>query len=64
MPQFLGFGMGRMEALKRVEARKDDRINFVTTHSEYLPNVNKHRNYLQENGLESYVECHGLIQWT
>ena len=56
--------MERKEGLKRVEARKDDRINFVTTQSAYLPNVNKHRNYLQENGLESYVECHGLIQWT
>ena len=55
-----GFGMERKEALKRAEVKKDDRINFVTTHSAYLPNVNsilkKHRNYLQENGLEGYVE--------
>ena len=52
--------MDRKEALKRVGVKRDDRINFVTTHSSYLPNVShilkKHRNYLQENGLESYIE--------
>ena len=36
------------------------RINFVTTHSAYLPNVNKilkrHGHYLREDGLERYVE--------
>ena len=36
------FKMDREDALKRVERRKDDnRINFVTTHSAYLPNVNR-----------------------
>ena len=33
--------MTRAEALKRAEKKADDRINFVTTHSSYLPNVNK-----------------------
>ena len=55
-----GFKMDRKKALERVGVKKDDRINFVTTHSSYLPNVSqilkKHRNYLQENGLESYIE--------
>ena len=37
----------------------DRRINFVTTHSAYLPNVNRilrrHSHYLKEDGLEGYV---------
>ena len=54
------FKMDREDALKRVERRKDDnRINFVTTHSAYLPNVNRilrrHSHYLKEDGLEGYV---------
>ena len=49
-----GFKMDRKDALERVGVKN------VTTHSSYLPNVSqilkKHRNYLQENGLESYIE--------
>ena len=53
------FKMDREEALKRVEKKKDKRINFVTTHSAHLSNVNKilkrYRHYLNEDGLEMYV---------
>ena len=55
-----GFMMTRDEALRRVEKKRDNRINFVTTHSSYLPNINKilkrHRHYLKEDGLDKYVE--------
>ena len=53
------FKMSRRDALQRVERRKDSKINFVTTHSAYLPNVNRilkrHRHYLNEDGLEGYI---------
>ena len=32
--------MTREEALERAERKKDNRINFVTTHSSHLPNIN------------------------
>ena len=55
-----GFKLTRQEALKRVEKKSDNKINFVTTHSAYLPNVNRilrrHSHYLKEEGLEKYVE--------
>ena len=55
-----GFKMSREEALKRATKKKDDRINFVLTHSAYLPKVGnilkRHRHYLKEDGLEKYVE--------
>ena len=54
-----GSKMDRKVALERVEARRDDRVNFVTTHSAYLPNVNnilkRHGGYLKENGLEEFI---------
>ena len=50
------FKMPREEALQRVEKKEDKRINFVTTHSAYLPNVNRilkrHGHFLKEEGLE------------
>ena len=53
------FSMEREEALERVEKKKDNKINFVTTHSAYLPNVNRilkrHSHYLREDGLEGYI---------
>ena len=52
--------MAREEALKRVKKKTDNKINFVTTHSAHLPNVNKilkrHGHYLREEGLDKYVE--------
>ena len=55
-----GFKMPREEALKRVEKKEDKRINFVTTHSAYLPNINKilrrHEHFLKEDGLDKYVK--------
>ena len=52
--------MDRKEALERVKKERDNKINFVTTHSAYLPNVNKilkrHSHYLKEDGLEGYIE--------
>ena len=41
-------------------AKKEDRrVNFVLTHSGYLPNVNRilkrHRHYLEEDGMEQYI---------
>ena len=43
----------------RAEKRNDSRINFVTTHSVYLPNVNqilkRHSHYLEEDGLGKYI---------
>ena len=54
------FRMERTEALKRVEKKTDKRVNFVLTHSGYLPNVNKilkrHGHYLEEDGLGQYVK--------
>ena len=54
------FKMERGEALKRVEKKSDKRVNFVITHSGYLPNVNRilkrHGHYLEEDGLEMYVK--------
>ena len=53
------FKMEREEALKRVEKRSDKRINFVLTHSGYLPNVNRilkrHEHYLKEDEMSNYV---------
>ena len=55
-----GFEMAREDALKRVEKKQDHKINFVTTHSSYLPNINKilrrHGHYLREDGLDKYIE--------
>ena len=55
-----GFKMSREDALKRVKRKEDNRINFVTTHSAYLPNVNKilkrHGHFLKEEGLDRYVK--------
>ena len=52
--------MTRKEALVRAEKKKDEKINFVTTHSLHLPNVNKilkrHGHYLKEEGLDRYVK--------
>ena len=52
--------MERRAALARVEKKGDSKINFVTTHSAHLPNVNKilkrHGHYLKEDGLEGYIE--------
>ena len=54
-----GSKMERKAALERAEAKKDDRINFVITHSGHLPNVSnllkRHSGYLRENGLEEYI---------
>lgn len=54
------FNMDRNEALRRVEKKSDKRINFVTTHSAYLPNVSRilkrHGHYLKEDGLEGFIE--------
>ena len=54
-----GSKMGRKAALERAEVKRDDRVNFVITHSSYLPNVNnilkRHSGYLKENGLEEFV---------
>ena len=55
-----GYKMTRERALERVEKKEDKRINFVTTHSAYLPNINKilkrHGHYLKEVGLDKYVK--------
>ena len=46
--------MERDQALRRVERKTDRRVNFVLTHSGYLPNVNRilkrHEHYLKEDG--------------
>ena len=51
--------MERRQALERVKKGSDKKINFVITHSGYLPNVNKilkrHGHYLKEDGMETYV---------
>ena len=55
-----GFKMSREEALKRADKKEDRRINFVTTHSAYLPNINKilkrHGHFLKEEGLDKYIK--------
>ena len=55
-----GFRMSRDKAMERAEKREDKRINFVTTHSAYLPNVNKilkrHGHFLKEEGLDKYIK--------
>ena len=55
-----GFKMTREEALKRAVKKTDNRINFVTTHSSHLPNINKilkrHSHFLREDGLERFIE--------
>mgnify|MGYP001792592374 CR=1 FL=1 len=52
--------MERNEALKRVAKKDDRKINFVITHSRYLPNVSRilkrHEHYLKEDGIEKYLE--------
>ena len=51
-----GFKMPREEALKRADKKEDKRINFVTTQSAYLPNVNRilkrHSHFLKEEDLD------------
>jgi hypothetical protein len=52
--------MRREDAMKRAEKRQDnEKINFVTTYSSYLPNVNqilkRHGHYLQEDRLGRYI---------
>ena len=58
-PMKEAFQMERKQALKRVEKRADKRVNFVITHSGYLPNFNKilkrHGHYLEEDGMEAYI---------
>ena len=53
------YKMERKEALKRVERKGDKRVNFVLTHSGYLPNVNRilkrHKHYLEEDGMSHFV---------
>ena len=55
-----GYKMPREEALKRAEKKEDKRINFVTTHSAYLPNINKilkrHGHFLKEEGLDKCIK--------
>ena len=55
-----GYKMSREEALERAEKKEDKRINFVTTHSAYLPNINKilkrHGHFLKEEGLDKYIK--------
>ena len=34
-----GFEMTREKALERAEKKADNKINFVTTHSAYLPRI-------------------------
>ena len=55
-----GYKMSRERALERAEKKEDRRINFVTTHSAYLPNINKilkrHGHFLKEEGLDRYIK--------
>ena len=52
--------MSQEKALERAEKKEDKRINFVTTHSAYLPNINKilkrHGHFLKEEGLDKYIK--------
>ena len=54
------FKMEREKALERVEKKTDKRVNFVITHSAYLPNVSKilkrHGHYLKEDGMEHFIK--------
>ena len=54
------FKMERGKALERVEKKADKRVNFVITHSAYLPNVTRimkrHGHYLEEDGLERFIK--------
>ena len=54
------FKMEREQALKRVEKKTDRRVNFVLTHSSYLPNVNRilkrHGHYLKEDEMGNFVK--------
>ena len=54
------FKMVREKALERVEKKTDKRVNFVITHSAYLPNVSKilkrHGHYLKEDGMEHFIK--------
>ena len=54
-----GFKMAREKALERAKKKTDSKINFVTTQSKYLPNVNKilkrHSHFLRGDGLERYI---------
>ena len=53
------FKMDRNQALRRVEKKTDKRVNFVLTHSAYLPNVNRilkrHGHYLKEDDMAPFV---------
>ena len=53
------FKMERDQALRRVEKKTDRRVNFVLTHSGYLPNVNKilkrHEHYLKGDDMAPYI---------
>ena len=49
------FKMERDQALRRVEKKTDRRVNFVLTHSGYLPNVNKIEHYLKEDDVAPYI---------
>ena len=55
-----GYKMTREAALERVKHKEDNKINFVTTHSAYLPNINrilkKHSHFLREDGLEKFID--------
>ena len=55
-----GLRVSKEDARRRVEKKEDERINFVTTYSAYLPNVGrilkKHGHILKKDGLEKYVE--------
>ena len=53
------FKMERDQALRRVEKKTDKRVNFVLTHSGYLPNVNRilkrHEHYLKEDDMAPFI---------
>ena len=55
-----GFKMTRDDALMRAEKKTDKKINFVTTHSSYFPNINqilrRHGHYLREEGMDKYID--------
>ena len=55
-----GYKMTREEAMERAKKKEDKRINFVTTHSAYLPNINRilkrHGHYLKEEGLDKNIK--------
>ena len=51
---------GKNRSAQKGGEKIDKRVNFVLTHSGYLPNVNKilkrHGHYLEEDGLGQYVK--------